>query len=71
MNKRKIITVIFFLVVLLVWIGTISHDTLGFVPLNGGESVGFDFFTAFVWLLFAYSVRKLYLAFRKKPSPIA
>ncbi|MBZ5510723.1 MAG: hypothetical protein LAN70_06075 [Acidobacteriia bacterium] len=61
---------VLFVVALALWGATISHDTLGFVPLNGAQAVGYDFWTALMWLLFIYAARRLYLAFRKKKKAV-
>jgi len=55
-----------FLVVLLLWLGTIINHTLGFIPPVSGEAVGFDLWACFMWGLFLFSARNLFLSFRSK-----
>lgn len=61
---RKIGAIVLFALVFLFWISTIRAHTLGFVALINAEALGFDAFTAFVWLLFLFSVWNLYRRLR-------
>jgi hypothetical protein len=54
-----------FLLVLVFWLGTVTHHTLGFIPPVNGEAIGFDFFTSFMWVLFAFVTWRLFSAFRR------
>jgi hypothetical protein len=54
-----------FALMLLLWYATVSHDTLGFIPLDGPSAAGFDLWTGFIWLAFLYSVWYLWREFRK------
>lgn len=63
-RPKKAASIILFLIVLLFWFATITHDTLGFVPPVNGEAIGFDLFTALVWGVFLYCGLHLYHAFR-------
>lgn len=74
-RKSKVAAVVAFGIMLIFWMVTISHDSLGFrsVVQNGtpaGENIGSDLVSLLVWILFLYSMRNLYLAF-KKPSQAA
>ena len=64
-NKR-ITAVVLFCVALVLWVGTISHNMLGFVAVSNAETFGFDIWTTLMWLLFLYAIRYLYRTFRKK-----
>jgi hypothetical protein len=65
-GNKRITAVVLFCVALVLWIGTISHNTLGFVAVSNPETFGFDTWTALMWLLFLYAIRHLYRTFRKK-----
>jgi hypothetical protein len=64
-NKRTP-AVVLFCVALVLWVGTITHHTLGFVAVSNAETFGFDIWAALVWLLFLYAVRRLYRTLWKK-----
>lgn len=64
-KKGKTLAVVLFLFALLLWVATIAHNVLGFIAPTNAEAVGFDLWTALVWLLFLYASRGLYVAFRK------
>ncbi|MBZ5695415.1 MAG: hypothetical protein LAN36_08630 [Acidobacteriia bacterium] len=63
MKRKKTIAIVAFLLMLLFWIATITHDTLGFVAPNSPEAVGFDLWTTLVWSAFLYSIWNLRRAF--------
>jgi hypothetical protein len=72
MKKRSKFAAVFaFLLMLLFWVLTVSHDSLGFRPVMGtsgnpaGENIGSDIVSLLIWILFLYSVWNLYLAFKK------
>ena len=65
-DEKRTTAVVLFCVALVLWVGTISHNTLGFVPVSNGETFGFDIWAALMWLLFLYAIRRLYRTFRKK-----
>jgi hypothetical protein len=71
MKRNRTVAIVAFVGVLLFWFATVTHDTLGFVaPLNA-EAVGFDLWTAMVWLAFLYTIWNLWRAFTtpsKAPS---
>jgi hypothetical protein len=69
-TKDRATAVVLFLVALLLWAATISHDTLGFVAPVSAQAVGFDLWTALMWLLFLYASRRLYRTFWKKQSVV-
>lgn len=54
------------LLVLVIWLPTIAHNSLGFVPPVNAEAVGFDFGTSLVWLLFAFVVWRFFSTFRSR-----
>jgi hypothetical protein len=59
--------VILFLVMLLLWAGTITGAngrTLGFVPLTGPEAFGYDIVPALIWFGFLYTIWRLWRVFR-------
>ena len=64
-KSKRLSAIVIFAFTLLIWYVTVSHDTLGFVPLNGPEAVGFDLWTAFIWFAFLYSAWYLWREFRK------
>jgi hypothetical protein len=66
-KKEKTTAIVLFVFALLLWIATITHNTLGFVALANAEAIGFDLWTALMWLLFLYSIRRLYRTFWGKP----
>lgn len=63
-RRKKVEAVLLFVIVLLFWISTISHHTLGFVAPVNGETIGFDIWTGFMWFLFLFAARNLYRQFR-------
>jgi len=63
-KRRKVWPLLFFILALIFWLATVSHDTLGFVAPVGGEAIGFNLWTAFVWFLFLYSAWRLYKVHR-------
>ena len=65
-KNKKLEAVAIFLIAGLLWVATIRNHTLGFVPLASAEALGFDLWTALMWLLFLYSIRQLYRAFVQK-----
>lgn len=64
-GRAKAGAIAVFLIALLLWVATIIHNTLGFVAPISAEAVGFDLWSAAMWLLFLYASRKLYRAFWK------
>jgi hypothetical protein len=67
-RSNRTISTIIFAIVLLLWIGTITHDVLGFVPPVSAGSIGFDLAAALVWAAFLYCVFRLYRTFLR-PAP--
>lgn len=64
-KSKKPAAVAAFALMLLIWYATVSHDTLGFVPPDGPQAVGFDSWTVFIWLAFLYSGWHLWRGLRK------
>ena len=62
--KSKGRSIAAFLLVLIFWLPTVLHGTLGFSRPVNGQAIGFDLFVGFVWLLFAFVAWKLFSAFR-------
>jgi hypothetical protein len=62
---KRLTAIVVFALMLLIWYATVSHDTLGFVPLNGPQALGFDLWTGFIWCAFFYSAWWLWRVFRK------
>jgi hypothetical protein len=62
LKKGKATDLGLFLLSLLLWGGTVSHDTLGFVSPVSGEAIGFDAVAILFWLWPLYAGRKLYRA---------
>ena len=60
MKSKLISDFVIFLIAGLLWIATISSNTFGFVPLRGGESVGYDSWTLFMYICFFLASRRLY-----------
>jgi apolipoprotein N-acyltransferase len=54
-----------FVLALLFWVGTISHDMLGFVAPASGEALGFDAVAVLFWLWPVYAGRNLYRTFAR------
>jgi hypothetical protein len=69
-TKSKGTAIFLFLIALLLWVATITHNTLGFVAPANAQAVGFDLWTAVMWLLFLYAGRKLYRTFWKKQGVV-
>lgn len=69
-KSKKLSAIALFALMLLIWYATVSHDTLGFVSLNGPQAVGFDLWTAFIWLAFLYSAWYLWREFRRGKADI-
>lgn len=64
-RKSKTVTVVLFPIALLFWVATIIHDALGFVAPTNAQAIGFDLWTAFVWVFFSYASRRLHRTFWK------
>jgi hypothetical protein len=67
-KKEKTTAIVLFVFALLLWVATITHNTLGFVAPANAEAIGFDIWTALIWWLFLYAGRRLYRAIWKKRS---
>ncbi len=66
--KDKFAALLLFAIALLLWVATITNNTLGFVPPVNAEALGGDILVALVWILFIYASRKLYRSFWKRSS---
>jgi len=53
-----------FLLVLILWLPTVLHGTLGFISPVNNQATGFDLFVGFLWLLFAFVAWRLFSALR-------
>jgi amino acid permease len=65
MKLKKIAAIASFVLMLLVWIATITHDTLGFIIPNSAQATGFDIWGALVWFAFLYSTLNLWRVFKR------
>lgn len=63
-KKKKTVAIIALVLMFLIWLATITHDTLGFVTPGSDESVGFDLWAGLVWLAFLYGAWCAWRAFR-------
>lgn len=67
-RPNKIAAVVVFLIALLFWAGTITHDVLGFTPPVNEGAMCFDLWAALVWAGFVYCALRLYRAFCRNPT---
>lgn len=64
MSKKTKTDAALFIFALLLWLATISHNTLGFVVPDNAQAIGFDFVPCLLWWLFTYASLRLYRTFR-------
>jgi hypothetical protein len=65
-KSERTTAIVLFVFALLLWAATITRNTLGFIAPANAEAIGFDLWTALMWLLFLYASRRLYRAFWKR-----
>jgi hypothetical protein len=66
MKNKKANAVAGFLLVGIFWLATIRSNHFGFVPIAGAHSIGFDFFTLFMYALFLFTIVNLFRKFRSR-----
>jgi len=55
-----------FAIALLLWLGTVTHDFLGFIAPTNAQAIGFDLWTTAMWVLLGYSIIRLIRTFSKR-----